>query len=1032
MFVESRFLHDGNNCYCINEEDHRYYSTERGLYDFDTIKGLTDSGYKYMNYHGCILTPEGYEISTIAEIPCPASDVQLSMMVQMEEGALSEQEASKYFSRDMEGTFVELRKPKVRLHTRQELLEYLDRYQQSERFGISVMDVEPLNSFTAPEALFTFKEIQTDADVQRYMQIIARRRTLKSIKALKQLVTFLQGEGILGEEYSLSELKAAYLEWGICGVNENILSMDVKMGETLDIYTDDAARACKLYTIEKGLMDGDGNVHCFGGKIFNPSQSNTLIVSSNEPKLTEAGEREYFDSYRKKDNWDMKYNVLDCKIPNARTRHTIVFLSKEGISYTARVDYDTLVVRMGTMGVLTQDYLNLCGYDGMKIGLDKCLNEDQYRVWSMCNAKVREILSSLAVEPYVSDTYSLIMGEGVGPVAAIRYMARRIKEEPEMNKIYGSEGIDYNPAVDLYVGEPDECYIRKYNPDGTEYENINELIDIMCETKDRMIDENRYLSATDEVNAKCGVDIMKEIVERPVEQLIFVRDALNQSVKLDMLGDGVRRDGVCDVFTLTKMVVTYASCELGEEITDEVKLKCLLNNMIDSGDFSKEVFPERVKAYEGALRDKAHLNCVRASEAESAFYVTSVIREISNLPAEQQRHYAVCGYELPIDFQRKGVIAGAQERIADAVCKAVRRTEGLTRLQTDVLVEESMATALYVMFGLHAGQLNVRQAGNRVQVDLGIKDGVVLEIDMARLDYDIAVNKNNYRFRFCSLYDWCSVEFSKGRFVLYCVNADITPWKVTPKTGYKIDSYSFGINYLQDESFVSGEQKELKNRSAVEGSRIISLSACNYDYYLLDRSVFIIDQKYPAEAVDVVLNRNVMEGVCQYYNRFVAHNKEAKDRGERILQMRLKADSVYKNLDTVGHAIEDDVYGPRKDKNGVDFINNCDVMAIRPDKNHTVGQSGNKVEPFEIGKAPFEDVLRWRGLFYGEFEPKAVICIFGTKVIITTAKGSVNRDLSDITLSDCVQLADKGIFYQLAAREFAFVTNSGEYKVEVR
>ena len=130
MQIKERFQVNGKNCYkVLDDTGLEYELTFRGLYSSELLDEMKAAGYQVLDYYGHIVTPDGVSIEDIALSDCTLSVAEIDAMESMDDFAVTEAEATAYFTRETERTLVELRKPaEVKIKTREELIKYLVNY----------------------------------------------------------------------------------------------------------------------------------------------------------------------------------------------------------------------------------------------------------------------------------------------------------------------------------------------------------------------------------------------------------------------------------------------------------------------------------------------------------------------------------------------------------------------------------------------------------------------------------------------------------------------------------------------------------------------------------------------------------------------------------------------------------------------------------------------------------------------------------------------------------------------------------------
>lgn len=1033
MQIEGRFLDNGKNCYVIRDNtDFRYNVTYRGLYMSDVLEGLKASGYKILDYEGHILTPEGISIEEIALSDNTLSQVDIDAMYTMDDLAVTEAEATAYYERDIRQNFVELRQPNIRIKTREELIEYLMNYASLERLHMADMDCLPLNSFVAPEALFTFEEIQQNYQVRYYMDIVESRRVLKSFAAYQKLVNFLQSEGLLKQSYTADEIKTAYLSWGICGIRSMFTRIEDKYGVRSNIFSHDAAADASGNRVCYNLMDKEGRIISLSG-VYDDFAT---CENFSEREVYPAVQETYFKLYRSRKQWDSQYQFIQCMEPQSRTRTLGHLLDDTGVAYKMFLDMDTILITTSRGNVLMQRYLILCTYNGTRVAIDTFKNEQEYRDWCLYSAKAHDIVEKHTMHSDVDSSYELLHKEGLFDGEIIQYMARRVEEDRALNNGYDAT-VHFNQAESLYRGEIEEIYVRKYNPDNLPYDTIPELIDIMLDTKAALESQNKYL-AIDKSSIVTEQQCKDELMLRPLEQLEFAKDAVNGFINIDYLAAGIREDSEVDYVLLINFLRLCYKVFGKDQLVED-----FLMHVTDTNDFVdwRMVVRERDQAYWGAIRDTAELNAIRARESVIALYVTNIYRELSLEDPERQRHYAFQGLVLRLDDKKHNPSVQLQKALAEIVQDTLDKMQ-LPFMLRDALKTEALNIALELIFRVaFDNNLKITKSTGDIYIltmqHLLRNEHVILEIPVSLRMLEDMQDKSRYVLQSCKLSDWCRFSFLQGRSRMYCLNAAIDPWHITPKSGVKLNSYNFAINYLSEAAYEQAISKELRDKCSESHAKV--------DVLMQQATAMLVTDKidnsfinYKEVDMEVYL-QNIMflESMDQYFTRFSIKNAEAKKENKLIYKLRSKSDTTfgaYADRDSDDYMNPDeDEYVEMTDELKGKWYKTIDVLPVGEATFGTTIEAGrNVISRFDINSEAFEDVIRWKSLLDGTFVQNAVLMLFGTKLFRATSQGNEILDLKSISIAECESMTDEGTMYRLSAREFLIRTSNGNYKLEVR
>ena len=233
MKITNKIVHNNEVVgYLIGDSAFPMPLPTRALYTSLYMRDLIDAGYKFYDYAGKICDANG---SFIVDLPpvdlSTIEDDEWQAGMGFAADALTDAEASRYYSFDSNVESVQFKEGNYEIHTRDELIRYLDSVKaEYKEFGY-VLDNRPLNYFVAPEARFTIDEIVAGGLVATYIEAINTRRTFRNYIAYENLLQFLKEQGVLhSDNPTHGEVLQAYYAWGPEGINAQCVSSKFKMG----------------------------------------------------------------------------------------------------------------------------------------------------------------------------------------------------------------------------------------------------------------------------------------------------------------------------------------------------------------------------------------------------------------------------------------------------------------------------------------------------------------------------------------------------------------------------------------------------------------------------------------------------------------------------------------------------------------------------------------------------------------------------------------------------------------------------------
>ena len=1056
MRIINKFLgRNGEPCFTIEENGLPQPVTLKSIYTEFMLEGLVAAGYKIMNYHGDILTPEGINIKDLAEEQCIVSDAELNFMYDTEnDDLLTEPEATKYFSRSVEISEIQLKEPKVEIETRQELLNYLIKAGSTDNLGVSLRDVRPLNSFVAREALFTVEELVQNQEVQDiYFNLIENRRKLKSYADYEQLISFLQAEGVLGEKYTADDVKRAYLSWGICGIKDSLVQVSEAPNSGKGVWSINenvSTIADSNREIEWCLMDKEGTIYYSEGKI---QMEDYDLMDASATSVSPVDMIKYQDLLRTSGTWDTEYKWIRCVVTGNRIRTHYQGISSDGVSFRVKVDTGEMAIISGERLVRYSKYLTLVGLGGESVPLNFAVNKDMYAIWNLLYAKASDLIRTRTEQPPVSNSYELCLQEGLSPMAAVDYIGECIHDEPELNSAFLSDSsARYDNAGQLYwkwncsKGLQDSELLSLFNPENLEYSSFDELIDIMATTRDSMIEKGEYLVEKEGMSMAEIMAIRHEKNVRIVDKLIFAKSVMAGDVTVSDFAAGKEADNTEPAYLAAIALATAVKRIRGKEDLSVFDVTQTLDDIEYSSIMSiNDIVPYRSAAYEGYMKDRAKLNAKRVLESAYNVIVQRVFRERANCPVEKQRHYMFQCVSIP-NCDKKNACVIAIRSMTGSIREAIANSK-LPRLEKECADIEAPYYATVLAFNVLRGNVEILRS-NKEQVVINLKLYLGnklenLEVVLTTKDFYAAKDASNY---YCGAYitlcDWCQYETDLRRINFTCLNADITPWYVRPKRGQALRTYPFAINYCTQGVLSSNRSKlgdDWYEKAISPKIKVVTIKDMVSGKYLLPRNTeeaFNMSNNYDESTISQVLDCGVEETPTHYFSRFNYAQANAIAQRKYIKRMLLKSDIIFENFkqaccpNPIGDAdeVEDMVKGDECNLAIKDFT----VELLTADGNvKQLNTMSNKVEPFKIWERKYYDVARWTNLINGEYKPYGQAIILGNNIKCITSKGMLTRNLYELTYEDALKLTEKGVFYQLGAREFLISTTRGRVTVTV-
>ena len=237
------------NAVQVEDDGMSYNVFQESLLNNVMFPALLEAGYKYVKM------PYGFyrDNKMIDELPIESvniSDDELETMYNAIGRKLDMDELKSKMTTEVVKT-VDLPPTHYTIHTREEFLNYLDLVKNQ----VLADDVMPINYFVAPEARFTLEEYRSLGFVN-YVRILTDRRTMTLRRFINMLDKFTS-IGLLPANYTAMDVVAAYMAWGLDGLNSPITN--IRREFRTDVLL--PSSAIKQTKVRRcfGLIDANGN-----------------------------------------------------------------------------------------------------------------------------------------------------------------------------------------------------------------------------------------------------------------------------------------------------------------------------------------------------------------------------------------------------------------------------------------------------------------------------------------------------------------------------------------------------------------------------------------------------------------------------------------------------------------------------------------------------------------------------------------------------------------------------------------------------
>lgn len=1010
--------------FAIDDDGLDYEVSTRGLYTEDVLKGLTESGYKVLDYDGNIVAPDGTNINDLVETP--ATESELQFIYDSTDQALSEADAVKYFTmKPKEEELQEFAKrDSYSINTRQELIDYLTIQNNLFHLNKNLVDIRPINMITNPDALFTIDEYRNDEAVSGYLLIMERMRTFSCYDKYLEMLGLLKAEGVLNSNNpTQAEVVEAYLHWGIPGFNTKSTKWVIRANDNSDIKAS-SNKTVAPPRLGYGVMDKEGNIF-YRGEFYELEGIDDFTILDAYP----VNQNEYYRIYNNRASNPNRYNVIKCvNIPRTDKVMSNV-TDTNGYRYSFKADVNTIVIRDNSGSLFIKyDMFKVCLYDGECIELGEFRTKEDYKRYAVMKAFAKTLLDEKTVPSKFDSSYEVAKAAGMSAYTALRFLSY----------IAGSK--DY--SKDLGIAFNTIGSVDKFK-DGVPYQ----LLD-MLGVDQNDVEELTPMDLVELITVKFAqgsldgsdLDIPAEYGEL-VERLRLVSSIVNGDINV---GHTAKADEASTDKTLHEVVTIIESAVFigrSKEMVDAAMVSNLLLDVDVNLEVDvRSVIPMRDVRYKKTLRDLAEYRARKILQSTKLCFIVRTYREVSNGDIGDERDFLMEMYCL--DNERGSLSYNTLEIIKEAVIKGVLETteygkrfakadrNNIFNDELQTIIDSAYDIACTIMFKEMLGSSGAVAATTVSVPFAGENASVVLD---SRTVSDCKRLAGYLERKYSTLLDFVKYELNESNiFCHYAVNADINPWHVVTRPGFRdIQRYSYGVNFVKLNDLMIFKETFVEKVKSL-GVKVNTLrDVSDMDFLIPPMSGFLSDQFDLQMAEDKLLNIDEEESPTDYFNRFAFTNNQAKRDGGYCIAVPLKSDVTLGNF---------------ADLDGVDarnmVINSPDLPALKFSFNYfrnfdVINSSYNKArvetkkyyEPFNID-GNYNSMVRLSKLLFGKFKSNVISAVNPTGILVAGANGSQEYKFP-LGMSDLEKLENVGVAYRIGNDSYLLHCSGNYYKLEI-
>lgn len=861
---------------------------KNALYTDFYMRPLLQSGYKYYSREANDITdPKGNCIASLPEVPLSIVDQDLwnSGLDIALSSALSDTEASKYYSYK-EDSVVQFRtESSYEINTREEFLNYLESIRHALYTVSYTVDNRPLGSFVNPDAMFTIDEIIENPEYKSYLDVIVKRHVFRNYEAYRKLVKWLCDKGVLNTtEPTTAEFLAAYYAWGPEGIKSKCTSYELKMNVD-GVFTfpsdpltntDKSAYVTANRNSQYAVFNDREEV--FSLKLKESYRDVQTYIDLKRARIAIASDKTLM-GIKRSEPTGYKYKIIPALtgarcasyVSDVSDRVYFTIMSDAGYVYQYKVAHNKLRIGLAhannTVYVSENNFGVQSIVTAIKLPLTWLACAQDYHLWNMTIIKIITLTKNNVVPTPVANTSEFLVRDGISPTAVIDYMSSVL--DPSYYKSAKDEFTKYqlrdtrcgmSEALNYFLDPIPTYVLDAFMLREDDLENgLQSFIDL-ADPEDLM--DRREKMKLGEITpgdprydaSYMFDDVWKEQVKSgfpfPADALDiynnikFAYDSIVGGITIGEFGDGQASDAATNsIIETATIILSTAYAEYG---TDYSAMQDFVrhvedNKLIDISEYTSL----RKDGYNGYLIDLAKFRQARCDTENTMFYCycSKIFREISNKPIEQQRPYLMELITLGRSTDEMNIRKVLSALINAAIDKAGISDEPLSEYGVGKywsMKKCIQASANYVaatlFFYIIAGRLkNHEVVNNSYSIKLpviGCED-LVIDLPVDVVDFVNARFRPNEHKKYITLFDYCSREYTPrqggGVFNFCLVNADVTPWSINPKKGFAIRSYSMMPNYYDMPALVKAAGEEFYEQ-AVNNQAIIGYTQ-NGNFY---------------------------------------------------------------------------------------------------------------------------------------------------------------------------------------------------------
>lgn len=320
----------------------------------------------------------------------------------------------------------------------------------------------------------------------------------------------------------------------------------------------------------------------------------------------------------------------------------------------------------------------------------------------------------------------------------------------------------------------------------------------------------QYIITRADIEAYAAGEI---ITSHHEEKADYFEDIISGAINIDNIDKGIQQDAVYGIDRVYDMLRAISnSLDIsGDEIYETVK--CIGDDRkihFEKNGYKYDLeLPELCFHKNGFNMDISTYQAMQANDGEIACWITHVADEAGFSQESIEQHVAFAGYKInmvsrPVDT----LITYFNNIFLDRVEKVYARMDSTKRRY----IESAKQFAIRFFFNVaFDGKIQFPQALGGDTMDMSER-----QADCKK--YMIPFVTTNYHY--CSRNLYTGSTRTDSYFMLYCVNAYVTPTRVIPKKGYKIKHSNFMALYPKEVTQNANVFSQLVNMGALPSNHM--------------------------------------------------------------------------------------------------------------------------------------------------------------------------------------------------------------------